>query len=112
MVDKEVGLVMDDEYKAQIETIKSKIKHSQIRASVKMNYEMSDLYWDVGRDIVVKQRHVKWGDVFPTTMSRDLKRTLPNMSSLSVQNLESMRYWYRFYSSDESGLQAVSQFAA
>lgn len=30
------------------------------------------------------------------------------MKSL-VQNLKSIRYWYRFYNSDENGLQAVSQ---
>ncbi|WP_367933079.1 DUF1016 N-terminal domain-containing protein [Enterocloster citroniae] len=111
MADREVGFVVNDEYKAWIETIKSKIKHSQIKASVKVNYEMLDLYWDIGRDIVAKQKHAKWGDAFLTTMSRDLKKTFPNMSGFSVQNLKSIRYWYRFYNSDENGLQAVSHFA-
>ncbi len=31
------------------------------------------------------------------------------MSGFSVQNLKSIRYWYKFYNSDENGLQAVSQ---
>ncbi|XBX05939.1 hypothetical protein QMP26_37085 [Enterocloster clostridioformis] len=44
MADREVGFVVNDEYKAWIETIKNKIKHSQIKASVKVNYEMLDLY--------------------------------------------------------------------
>lgn len=109
MADREVGFVVDDEYKAWIETIKSKIKHSQIKASVKVNYEVLDLYWDIGRDIVTKQKYTKWGDAFLTTMSRDLKKTFPNMSGFSVQNLKSIRYWYRFYNSNENGLQAVSQ---
>ena len=111
MADREVGFVVNDEYKAWIETIKSKIKHSQIKASVKVNYEMLDLYWDIGRDIVAKQKHAKWSDAFLTTMSRDLKKTFPNMSGFSVQNLKSIRYWCRFYNSDENGLQAVSHFA-
>ena len=31
------------------------------------------------------------------------------MSGFSVQNLKNIRYWYKFYNSDENGLQAVSQ---
>lgn len=31
------------------------------------------------------------------------------MSGFSVQNLKSIRYWYKFYNSDENGLQPVSQ---
>ena len=42
-------------------------------------------------------------------MSKDLRKTFPNMSGFLVQNLKSIRYWYKFYSSDENGLQAVSQ---
>ncbi len=42
-------------------------------------------------------------------MSKDLRKTFPNMSGFSVQNLKSIRYWYKFYNSDENGLQSVSQ---
>ena len=40
VADREVCFVVDDEYKAWIENIKDRIKHSQIKASVKVNYEM------------------------------------------------------------------------
>ena len=42
-------------------------------------------------------------------MSKDLRKTYPNMSGFLVQNLKSIRYWYKFYNSDENGLQSVSQ---
>lgn len=109
MANREVGFVVDDEYKAWIANIKDRIKHSQIKASVKVNYELLDLYWDIGRDIVAKQKNAKWSDAFLTTMSKDLQKTFPDMSGFSVQNLKSIRYWYKFYNSDENGLQAVSQ---
>lgn len=70
---------------------------------------MLDFYWDIGKDIVAKQKNAKRGDAFLTTMSRDLKKTFPNMSDFFVQNLKSIRYWYKFYNPDENGLQAVSQ---
>ena len=109
MASSEVGFVVDDEYKAWIENIKDRIKHSQIKASVKVNYELLDLYWDIGRDIVDKQKNAKWGESFLTTMSKDLQKTFPNMSGFSVQNLKSIRYWYKFYTFNENGLQPVSQ---
>lgn len=109
MAGREVGFVVTEEYRAWIENIKQRIKQSQIKASVKVNYAMLDLYWDIGRDIVAKQKTAKWGDAFLSTMSKDLRRAFPNVSGFSVQNLKSIRYWYKFYNSDENGLQLVSQ---
>lgn len=109
MTGREVGFIVDDEYKAWIENIKNRIKHSQIKASVNVNHEMLDLYWDIGRDIVAKQKNAKWGESFLATMSKDLRKTFPNMSGFSVQNLKSIRYWYKFYNFDENGLQPVNQ---
>lgn len=107
----EVSFVANDEYKAWIKNTKDRIRHSQIKASVKMNYELLDLYWDIGSYIVTKQKNAKWGNAFLTTMSRNLQKTIPNMSGFSVQNLKSIRYWYKFYNFDENGLRAVSHFA-
>ena len=60
MAKREVGFVVTDEYKSWIEEIKSKIQSSQIKASVKVNYEMLDLYWQIGKDITEKQKYSKW----------------------------------------------------
>ena len=109
MENREVGFVVNDEYKAWIENIKNRIKQSQIKAAVKVNYELLELYWGIGRDIVEKQKNAKWGDAFLSTMSKDLQKTFPDMFGFSVQNLKSIRYWYKFYNSEENGLQPVSQ---
>lgn len=109
MENREVGFVVNDEYKAWIEDIKKRIKQSQIKAAVKVNYELLELYWGIGRDIVAKQKHAKWGDAFLATMSKDLQKSFPDMSGFSVQNLKSIRYWYKFYNSEENGLQPVSR---
>ncbi len=78
MAKREVGYVVTDEYKSWIEEIKSKIQSSQIKASVKVNYEMLDLYWQIGKDITEKQKYSKWGDSFLSVMSKDLKKTFPD----------------------------------
>ncbi len=109
MAKREAGFIVTDEYVAWIEDVKNRIKHSQIKAAVKVNDVVLDLYWNLGKDIVVKQAASKWGDGFLLTMSRDLKKAFPNVAGFSVQNLKSIRYWYKFYNSDENGLQPASQ---
>lgn len=74
MEKREVSFVVNDEYRAWIEDVKSRIKQSRLKAVVKVNYELLELYWGIGRDIVEKQKDAKWGDAFLTTMSKDLKK--------------------------------------
>lgn len=109
MANNEVGFIVTEDYIEWIEDIKKRIKSSQIKASVKVNDVVLDLYWNIGKDIVEKQATSKWGDGFLSTMSKDLKKAFPNMSGFSVQNLKSIRYWYKFYNSNENGLQVASQ---
>ncbi|MDO5411604.1 MAG: PDDEXK nuclease domain-containing protein, partial [Lachnospiraceae bacterium] len=110
MASREVGFVVTEEYKNWINDVKMRIKKSQIKASVKINYELLDLYWELGRDIVSKQENAKWGDAFLNVMSKDLQKAFPGMSGFSTQNLKHIRYWYRFYSEGAIGLQLVTQF--
>lgn len=56
MKKRDVGFAVTDEYRAWIENIKSRIKQRQIKAAVKVNYELLDLYWDLGRDIVKNKK--------------------------------------------------------
>lgn len=105
----QTGFVVEDKYKAWIEKIKDRIKQSQIKASVKEDYNLLDLYWDIGREIFLKQKNAKWGELFLETVSWDLQKAFPNMSDFSVQNLKSIRYWYEFYNSNENGLKPESQ---
>ena len=54
VADGQTGFVVEDKYKAWIEKIKDRIKQSQIKASTKEEYNLLDLYWDIGREIVLK----------------------------------------------------------
>ena len=56
MPKREVGFVVTDDYKVWIDEVKKKIRNSQIKASVKINYEMLDLYWKLGNVICEKQK--------------------------------------------------------
>lgn len=80
--------------------LKSRIRQSQIRAMVKVNDEMLRLYWDMGRDIVIRQMDAKWGSGFFENLSRELKSDFPDMQGFSVTNLRYCKYFYQLYSQD------------
>lgn len=102
-------IINDDEYKKFLIELKEKVKNSQLKAAVKVNYELLDLYWNLGKKITEKQAKFSWGEAFISNLSKDLKNEFPNMKGFSIQNLKNIRYWYLFYSKYLIGLQAVSQ---
>ncbi|MBR8734552.1 putative nuclease YhcG [Fusobacterium necrophorum] len=99
----------DKEYKQFLIELKEKVKNSQLKAAVKVNYELLNLYWELGKEITEKQKKYSWGDSFIANLSNDLKKEFPDMKGFSVQNLKNIRYWYLFYAKYLIGLQPVSQ---
>ena len=63
----------DPDFKQWLVELKARIRQSQIKAMIKVNDEMLRLYWDLGRDIVVRQMDTKWGSGFYSQLSKELK---------------------------------------
>ncbi|MDO4180564.1 MAG: DUF1016 N-terminal domain-containing protein, partial [Bacteroidales bacterium] len=49
------------DYRQWIVGLKERIRQSQIKAAVKVNSELLHLYWQMGSDIVAKQKNAQWG---------------------------------------------------
>jgi predicted nuclease of restriction endonuclease-like (RecB) superfamily len=86
------------EYGHLLASIKTKIRSSQIKASVSVNKVLLGLYWDIGETIIKKQLEGKWGDFLIEKLAIDLRSEFPDMKGFSRSNLFSMRQWVRFYS--------------
>jgi predicted nuclease of restriction endonuclease-like (RecB) superfamily len=93
--------ISNQEYIKWFSDIKSKIQQRQIKAAIKVNTELLDLYWDLGQTIVEKQSHAKWGDGIISRLSKDLMREFPEMKGFSKRNLETIRKWYLFYNQED-----------
>ena len=103
-------MILSKEYKEWLTKLKAKICQAQIKASVQVNEEMLRLYWDIGHDFAVLRMDAKWGSGFFVQLSRDLKRTFPDMKGFSVQNLRFIKRFYLFYSNElEIRQQPVSE---
>lgn len=101
------SLVGSKEYKQWLTELKGKIQKAQIKAAVKVNTELLLLYWEMGADIVKKQKNAKWGEGFVEQLSSDLMREFPDMKGFSRSNLMYIRQWYLFYSSDKAIVQQL-----
>jgi hypothetical protein len=66
-------LIKNPDFKQWLVDLKVRIRQSQIRAMVKVNDEMLRLYWDMGRDITVRQMDAVWGGRFFDNLSNRVK---------------------------------------
>ncbi len=101
---------IDNEYKNWITDVSKLFKASQIRAAVKVNSEMLQFYWSVGRDIVQLSQKNGYGSDFYNTVSGDLKNLFPDVKSFSPTNLKYMRYFYELYPTALNRQQLVDDF--
>ena len=58
---------------------------------------MLELYWDIGKTIVEKQKEEGWGTKLIERMSKDLKSAFPKMTGLSARNMLYMRQFAEAY---------------
>lgn len=97
-----------NEYNNILEDLKSKFKSAQIRASIKVNSELLEFYWYLGKRIIEVQSNYKWGSKFLENLSKDLSKAFPNVKGFSKRNLEFIRKWVSFWD-NEIAKQVVSQ---
>jgi predicted nuclease of restriction endonuclease-like (RecB) superfamily len=61
------------------------------------NREMILLYWDIGREIVERQKAEGWGKSIVNRLGADLQKEFPGESGFSASNLWRMRSFYLAY---------------
>lgn len=103
------SLHLDQNYKHFLTDIKDRLKSAQIRASMAVNTELVKFYWELGRDLLAKQKHHQWGSKFLDQFSHDMRQAFPEMQGFSKRNLEYMRRFAQLYPKIEFTKQLVSQ---
>lgn len=98
----------DQDYHLFISEIKSQITQTQIKAAMKVNSTLIDLYWKLGKMIFEKQEQAKWGDGLIKQVELDLKLAMPNLKGFSRTNLIYTRKFYLFYK-DHRDIEKVQQ---
>ena len=89
--------ILDKDYTEWIKQLGTRYRRSQIKAAIKVNEEMLRFYWELGRDIVMRNAENKYGSGFMKCLSRDLKAENPDATCFSPTNLHYMKNFYLLY---------------
>lgn len=99
------------DYPHFLNDLKTRIRAVQVKALLSVNQEMIALYWQIGGDILERQRHEGWGMATVRQLSRDLAREFPSMTGFSPKNIWRMRAFYLAWNGDPPKVaQAVRLF--
>ncbi|MDO5617023.1 MAG: PDDEXK nuclease domain-containing protein [Cruoricaptor ignavus] len=85
------------QYRSWIIELKSKIRRSQIKAVVKVNSALIEMYWELGKEIAERDFENNYGSGFFLQLSKDLKKEFPEIKGFSVANLKYIKTFYLFY---------------
>ncbi|MCS4232307.1 putative nuclease of restriction endonuclease-like (RecB) superfamily [Stenotrophomonas maltophilia] len=78
-------------YADWLDELKHRINSAQQRAALAVNRELVLLYWEMGRDILVRQSGQGWGSKVIDRLAHDLRLAFPHAKGFSPRNLKYMR---------------------
>ncbi len=91
------GLASDETYASFLRSLKERIRQAQVKAALAVNQELILLYWQMGRDILLRQQQEGWGAKIIDRLAQDLKREFPDIKGFSSRNLKYMRAFAEAY---------------
>lgn len=87
-------------YAALLADIKRRVRAAHYEAARSVNRELINLYWDIGRMIVGRQKGDTWGKSVVERLAKDLRAEFKGTAGFSAQNLWRMRQFYETYRAD------------
>lgn len=94
------AIVSGKEYAQLLKQLKERFHRSRIKAAIKVNTEMLEFYWAMGRDVSELYKRAKYGSAFFDCLSLDLKAEFPEQTGFSATNIKYTKRWYEFYNQD------------
>jgi predicted nuclease of restriction endonuclease-like (RecB) superfamily len=99
--------LLSGDYDRFLHELKERIRSAQIRASLVVNRELVLLYWQIGQEILTRQREQGWGAKVISRLAKDLQKAFPGMKGFSRTNLLYMRAFAEAYP-DETFVQQLA----
>lgn len=110
MSDNSVSLIVPPAgYADWLADLKGRVHAAQQRATLAVNRELVLLYWQIGRDILVRQSEQGWGAKVIERLAHDLRTAFPDMKGFSPRNLKYMRAFAEAWPEVEFVQQAAAQ---
>jgi len=87
-------------YVATLAELKAQVRSARVSAQRKVNTELVQLYWSIGRTILAQQQAQGWGGKVIERLAADLRAEFPEMRGFSRANLFYMRAFAAAWSTD------------
>jgi predicted nuclease of restriction endonuclease-like (RecB) superfamily len=100
------------DYIAFLGDIKKRISTARLAAARKVNTQLISLYWDIGKDIVQRQRLLGWGEGVIDRLAKDLQQEYTETVGFSARNLRAIKGFYSEYSNKSIWQQAVAKLGS
>lgn len=97
------------DYRSWLTSLKERIRIDQTRAVAAVNSELVLLYWQIGRDILERQKAQGWGAKVIDQLAADLRHEFPEMKGFSPRNLKYMRAFAEAWPDRQFVQQVVAQ---
>lgn len=97
-------LSFPENYDDFLNDLKEHIRRAQVKAVLAVNQELVALYWQIGKEILSREREQGWGAKVVERLAMDLKREFPKMKGFSARNIRYMKSFAEAYP-DETILQ-------
>lgn len=96
-------------YQQLLARLKNQIRTAQTRAAAAVNQELISLYWQIGQEILARQKQEGWGAKVVDRLSADLRSEFPDMQGLSSRNLGYMKAFAEAWPEESILQQAVAK---
>ena len=84
-------------YPLLLDNIKKRIQTSRIKAGLAVNRELIQLYWEIGKEIILQQNRKGWGKSVVKRLGEDLRSEFSDLRGFSGSNLWRMRAFFLAY---------------
>lgn len=97
-------------YPEFLDALRHRVHQSQTRAALSVNRELIQLYWEIGREIVIRQEREGWGRKVLERLADDLQKAFPGLRGFSRSNVFRMRAFFQAWQAAAIVAQPVRQF--
>ena len=73
-------------YAEMLGGLKAQVRQAQFRAYRVVNEQLIELYWNIGREILVQQDKQGWGSGVIARLAEDLRAEFPQMKGLLAEH--------------------------
>ncbi|MBG6191740.1 putative nuclease of restriction endonuclease-like (RecB) superfamily [Arthrobacter sp. CAN_A212] len=102
-------VVLPDGYGQTLNMLKGHVRDARIQAQRTVNTELIQLYWSIGREILIRQDQQGWGTRVISRLAGDLQKEFPDMKGFSPRNLQYMTTFAREWGAGSIAPQPVAQ---